>query len=309
MMLSGSTLKLLGNRNFILVLALSLGLFWGQGVELTEMLVIPALAFVMVLSTIGVDGSLFRTPSRWLNPALVGLFMNYILLGGLIVALSSLLPLKEDFRTGYIILAAVPPAVGVIPFTSILDGDVEFSLIATLACYFGAFLFTPLIFSVFLGQSFDYQLGLFITLIQLILVPLIISRIVRYINWAQRIEPVRGLLTNWSFFIVVYTIVGVNRQVFFSDPMSLLPAAVLTVTTSYLLGYVIEKAGHRMRFDVKKVTSMLLLGTSKNAGFAAGLALSLFGRQTAIPITVQTVLMLSYIVFLDLKKSRERNID
>ena len=273
------------------------------------MLVIPALAFVMVLSTIGVDGSLFRTPSRWLNPALVGLFMNYILLGGLIVALSSLLPLKEDFRTGYIILAAVPPAVGVIPFTSILDGDVEFSLIATLACYFGAFLFTPLIFSVFLGQSFDYQLGLFITLIQLILVPLIISRIVRYINWAQRIEPVRGLLTNWSFFIVVYTIVGVNRQVFFSDPMSLLPAAVLTVTTSYLLGYVIEKAGHRMRFDVKKVTSMLLLGTSKNAGFAAGLALSLFGRQTAIPITVQTVLMLSYIVFLDLKKSRERNID
>ena len=307
--MSGSTLKLLGNRNFILVLALSLGLFWGQGVELTEMLVIPALAFVMVLSTIGVDGSLFRTPSRWLNPALVGLFMNYILLGGLIVALSSLLPLKEDFRTGYIILAAVPPAVGVIPFTSILDGDVEFSLIATLACYFGAFLFTPLIFSVFLGQSFDYQLGLFITLIQLILVPLIISRIVRYINWAQRIEPVRGLLTNWSFFIVVYTIVGVNRQVFFSDPMSLLPAAVLTVTTSYLLGYVIEKAGHRMRFDVKKVTSMLLLGTSKNAGFAAGLALSLFGRQTAIPITVQTVLMLSYIVFLDLKKSRERNID
>jgi hypothetical protein len=49
---------------------------------------------------------------------------------------------------------------------------------------------------------------------------------------------------------------------------------------------------------------MILLGTSKNAGFAAGLALTLFNKQTAVPSTVQTIFMLSYIIFLDLKKGR-----
>ena len=50
--------------------------------------------------------------------------------------------------------------------------------------------------------------------------------------------------------------------------------------------------------------SMVLLGTSKNAGFAAGLALTLFSREAAIPSTIQTISMLSYIIFLDLKTRR-----
>jgi len=303
--LSGSLFSLLGNRNVILVLALSLGLFWGQGVEWTEMLVIPALAFVMVLSTIGVEGSLFRTPSRWLKPAGVGIFMNYVVLGGLIIVLSMFLPLKDSFRTGYIILAAVPPAVGVIPFTSILDGDVEYSLIGCIVCYFAAFLLIPLMFSTFLGLSLDVQSSLFTTLTQVVLIPLILSRVLRYINVAKRIEPVRGLLTNWSFFLIIYTVIAVNREAVTSDPLSLLPAAALTITTSYLLGYIIERIGQMYEIDRKRIISLVLLGTSKNAGFGAGLALSLFGKQTAIPITVQTVIMLSYIIFLNLRKNTE----
>jgi predicted Na+-dependent transporter len=69
--------------------------------------------------------------------------------------------------------------------------------------------------------------------------------------------------------------------------------AVITVTTTFLLGYLIERVGWILRLDPKKIISVILLGTSKNAGFAAGLALTLFGRQTAIPSTTQTVFMLS----------------
>jgi len=301
--LSGSLVRLLGNRNVILVLALSLGLFWGQGVEGTTMLVIPALAFVMTLSTIGVDGSLFQTPSRWLKPAGIGIFMNYVVLGGLIIILSRFLPLNDSFRTGYIILAAVPPAVGVIPFTSILDGDVEFTLIGCIVCYFAAFLVIPLMFSTFLGLSLDVQSGLFTTLTQVVLIPLILSRVLRYIKVVKYIEPVRGILTNWSFFLIIYTVIAVNREALTSDPLSLLPAIALTLTTSYLLGYIIERIGHMYGIDRKKITSLVLMSTSKNAGFGAGLALSLFGKQTAIPITVQTVVMLSYIIFLNLRKT------
>ena len=76
------------------------------------------------------------------------------------------------------------------------------------------------------------------------------------------------------------------------------------MANSFGLGYVIERVGRLIRIDPKIVTSMVLLGTSKNAGFAAGLALTLFGRETAVPSTVQTIFMLTYVILLDLRKSQ-----
>jgi BASS family bile acid:Na+ symporter len=298
---------LLRDRNFILSLALALGFLMGQGAQWTEKLVLPALAFVMMLSTTSVTGSLFRSPRTLLAPILAGVAMNYVLLGGLILLLSGLLVPEGPLRTGFVVLAAVPPAVGVIPFTGFLDGDVEFSLIGCLACYLGAFIATPLILSTLLGLSAGFQTRLFTTLFQLIIIPLVLSRILVYTGVAHRIAPIKGTLLNWSFFLVVYTVVGLNRQVFLSQPSSLIPAAAITLSTTYLLGYVIERAGRILRVDPKKVISLVLIGTSKNAGFAAGLALTLFGRQTAIPSTIQTVLMLSFIIFLDLKMRRQRS--
>jgi BASS family bile acid:Na+ symporter len=307
--LSGFILKLVGllrDRNFILSLALALGFLLGEGALWTERLVLPVLAFVMMLSTTSVTGGLFRSPRRLLAPLLAGVTMNYVVLGGLILLLSSLLVLEEPLRVGFVVLAAVPPAVGVIPFTGFLDGDVEFSLIGTLSCYLGAFIVTPLILFSLLGLSAGFQVKLFTTLVELIIIPLALSRVLVHTGVASRIAPVRGTLINWSFFLVVYTVVGLNRGVFLSRPSSLIPAAAITATTTYLLGYAIDRAGRFLRVDPKRVVSMVLLGTSKNAGFAAGLALTLFGRQTAIPSTIQTILMLSYVIFLDLKARRSR---
>jgi BASS family bile acid:Na+ symporter len=53
---------------------------------------------------------------------------------------------------------------------------------------------------------------------------------------------------------------------------------------------------------------MILLGTSKNAGLAAGLALTLFTRETAVPSTVQTISMLTYVIYLDLRMRNRRSI-
>ena len=261
----------------------------------------------MMLSTTSVTGSLFRSPRTLLTPILAGVTLNYVMLGGLILLLSSLLIPEGPLRTGFIVLAAVPPAVGVIPFTGFLDGDVEFSLIACLSCYLVAFIATPLILFTLLGLSAGFQVKLFTTMFQLIIIPLFLSRILVYTGVASRIAPVKGTLLNWSFFLVVYTSVGLNQEVLLSQPSSLIPAAVITVTTTFLLGYLIERAGRILRLDPKKVISVVLLGTSKNAGFAAGLALTLFGRQTAIPSTIQTISMLSYIIFLDLKKRSARS--
>jgi BASS family bile acid:Na+ symporter len=298
--------SLLGNRNFILVLALILGLALGQGARWTAGLVLPALALVMMLSMTGVEGRLFSSPRAWLSPLLVGLTMNYLVQGGLTLILSSLFIQDEAFRTGYVLFAAVPPAVGVIPFTGFLGGDIEFSILATLGCYLSAFIVIPLILYVLLGFGGSLQVKLLTTMVQVIIVPLILSRVLVRTGAAKRIARVRGPLINWCFFLVIYTTVGLNRQVFFSQSLSLVPAAVLAMANSFLLGTTIEQVGRLLKSDGKRIISMVLLGTSKNAGLAAGLALTLFSRETAVPMTVQTIFMLTYVILLDLRKSQLR---
>ena len=46
---------------------------------------------------------------------------------------------------------------------------------------------------------------------------------------------------------------------------------------------------------------MVLLGTSKNSGFTAGIALVLFGAETTVPSTITTIFMLIYVIFLDMR--------
>ena len=300
--------KLIGlfrNRNFILSLAIVLGLTLGQLAQRTRILVLPALALVMMLSMMGVEGRLFRSPRTMLTPLLAGITLNYVVQGGLTLLLSALLIREETFRVGFVLLAAVPSAVGVIPFTGFLDGDIEFSIVATLGNYISAFIATPLILYALLGVGGDLQIKLITTMAQVIILPLIISRVLVYTGANDRIARVRGPLMNWCFFLVVYTTVGLNRQVFATQPLSLIPAAAITVATTYLLGTAIERGGRLLEIDSKRVTSMILLGTSKNAGFAAGLALTLFGGETTVPMTVQTISMLTYVIYLDLRK-RER---
>jgi BASS family bile acid:Na+ symporter len=296
-------LTLLRNRNAILVLAIVLGLLAGQGAHWTAPLVLPALAFVMLLSTTRITGRLFQSPRTVLAPLLAGLAMNYGVLGGLLLTLTEEAALEAPFRIGFIVLAAVPPAVAVIPFTSFLKGDLEFSLIATLSGYLGALLLTPLLLFFLLGSTYGFQGRRVITLVELILIPLLLSRILLRTGVATRIAPIRGDLINWSFFLVIYTVVGINQDIFLTRPLSLLPAAAITATATFVLGYAIEFLGRRLRLDPKRVMSLTLLGTLKNTGFSAGLALTLFDEHTAIPSAIMNIFMLSYVIFLDFRKS------
>ncbi|MDI6756254.1 MAG: bile acid:sodium symporter [Thermodesulfobacteriota bacterium] len=298
--------NLLRNRDFILLLALALGLTLGQGARWTERAVVPALAVVMVLSTMGVSGSIFLSPRQLWMPALAGLAMSYGVLGSLLLGLNFLFIHDAALRHGFIIMAAVPPAIAVIPFTFLLNGNSAFTLIAAIGCYLGALLLTPLIILWFIGPGFIDSGKILTIMVELILIPVILSRILLWSRISERIEPAKGAITNWSFFLVVYTIVGLNRDILFAQPLAFLPAAFIALASTFVLGFVIEWTCRFFRLDAKKVISLILLGTHKNTGLAAGLALALFSEKTAVPATISTIFMLVYIIWLSVKQRWDR---
>jgi BASS family bile acid:Na+ symporter len=294
--------KLIRNRNFIFILALLLGLFFGQGAKGTEKMVLPALGLVMTLATMGVSGGIFLSPGKLLRPALWGIALNYGLLGGLILGLSGLLITEEELRAGFVIMTAVPPAVAVIPFSLILNGNQALALIGTMGCYLAALAVTPLTAYLFLGGGFGDPVKIMTIMGELILVPLLLSRVLLWTGWVRKIEPWRGTLTNWSFFLIVYTIIGLNRQLFFNQPGTLILPAGIALTSTFLLGWVIETIGRLRGVDSQTTITMVLLGTHKNTGLAAGLALSLFSDKTAVPATITTIFMLVYMIRLSIRQ-------
>jgi len=295
-------ISLLSNRNFIFFLAVTFGLALPQPSVWTMHLMMPALALVMTLATINVPNDYFLKPRSILLPSLRGIVMTYVILGGVILAASALLIADRNLWIGFVLIAAVPPAVAVIPFTVILEGNVTDTLSGTVASYLAALLIMPLMLWLFLGTGFADPYKLIRIMLLLIVLPLILSRIILYFNWQDRIAPVRHMMTDWGFFIVLYSIIGVNRDLIFSNPLKILPIAGVVVAATFVLGFVIEKAGVFFKQDQKNMVSLVLLGTLKNQGIAGGLAIALFEKEAALPSAVYSVVMILYIMWLDLRR-------
>lgn len=291
--------RLLRNRNFILLLAISLGLLIGKPLATwTVPSVLPFLAIVMTLSAIDVTSRELTTLKNIPYSAGSSLLLNYVVMGGITLLLAWWLIEDNDLWAGFVVFATIPPAVGVVPFSYILGGNTLFSLIGMIAAYLSALFIIPTIMALFLGMGYFDPLRLFIILGELVLLPIILSRILRASNLVERIKPWRGTITNWSFFIVLFTIVGLNREAFFSEFNTLIRIIVIAVIISFILGFILDFSTRALRINRETSISMILIGTTKNYGLASGILLTLFGERAALPVSVCTVFGVLHIVWL-----------
>ena len=292
----------LRNRNIIFLLAMAVGLLLPQAARVTQHLVLPALALAMALSTMEIESSHFRRPRSLIFPAVLGVIMSYIILGNIIIGMATLMIGDETLWTGFVLLAAVPPAVAVIPFSVFLRGNGPLSLFGTVGAYLGALAIMPLIaFGLLRSTAFD-PFKLLIAIFVLIVLPLAVSRLLIQRRLKGRIEPYRGTITNWSFFVVLYALVGLNRDIILGQTLTLLPVALIAFSTSFILGFLIDWVLSLFHIPKDTRTSLVLLGTLKNQGMSGGLALTLFNQETAIPSAVSTMIMIGYIIWLDFRK-------
>ena len=291
--------KLLRNRNFILILAIILGLTIGEPVaSKTQPLVLPALALVMTLSATNITSREFTSLKNMPRPILTSLLLNYVVLGGLILLLAWWLIDDRELWTGFVVLATVPPAVAVVPFSYVLGGNTLFSLMGMAGAYLAALVLMPVAMALFLGVDFFEPVKLLLILGELILIPIVVSRILLATKLDKRIAKWRGTIVNWSFFVTLFTIVGLNRQAFFGEFDVLLRIIIIAVAASFVLGYIIELVTKALRVDRATSISLTLMGTLKNYGLASGILLTLFGERAAIPASVCTVFGILMLVWL-----------
>ena len=301
-------LKLLNNKTFILASAFIAGLLFGEAADFLSFLTLPALALVLTVSSTQVTFKDFTPPGRMLRPLSLAFAFNYLLLSSVIIFLAWWLMPSEDLWIGYVLLAAAPPGIAVVPFTYVLKGDIRISLIGTFGVYLLSILLTPIIIFLFTGAAEVSPLRLVSTMVQLILIPFFLAQVLRKTFLNNFIAKIRSNIINWGFFIVIFTVVGVNSEVFLSKPEVLLPVSVVAIISSFGLGIGVELVSKILKLPKAEGKSLMLLSSIKTSAFASAVALSLFSREAAIPGAVISAWYALYFIFLGIKGERQKKV-
>ena len=297
---TASTARLLKDRNFVFLLAIVLALAIGLDARWTEPMLMPALGITMTLSTLDIKNQDIASMRRSPRPVLVSLLLNYVVMGGVMLLLARWLIKDAQIWGGFVTLAAMPPAIAVVPFSYMLGGNTVFSLIGTTGLYLASLGITPVMMVLLLGADYVNPLRLLAILAQLIVLPLAVSRLLLSKGLAERIAGWRDTAVTWSYFIVIYTIIGVNRQVFFSHHDILFEVVIIAVIVTFGLAYIVDLAARRMHIDRPTAISWVVAATGKNAGLASAVAITFFGERAAFPagvITLSGILLLLWLGF------------
>jgi len=295
--------KFFGHRNFILPLAFILGFAFPQLAQWTKSLTIPALALVMTISIAQIPT---REILKWRSlaqPLAIGILFNYLFLASLLLMFTQWFNFSEPIRIGMILVASAPPGVAVLPFTSLLAGNTILSLFATFGTYLSSMFIMPGLIWLFTGSTTFPMSKLAITLVELIVLPIILSRFLLLKNFYKAMIPWKGTIVNWGFFVVFLTVIGLNQETFLEQPDVLIKIFFIALVSTFLgfilLNILLKKIG----INQKDRISMILLGTFKNSGFAAAIALTLFDETTSLPGAIISAVYALYMIWLGNKRN------
>ena len=285
---------LIQNSTSVLILSVLLGLVLPGPAGATEALVTPALMVMMAFSLTEVDLGRDIKSSASLKRGFLGIIINYGLLSGLILLLSYSLP-DESLRHGFVIMAAVPPAVAVLPMTRILKGDMSLSFAGEILSYLASLLLMPLIIYLFVHQTGISPIYLLQISIVLILIPALASRLVRMLP----INPV--LPINLGFFLVTYTVIGLNQGALWTDGWSV---AWISIARTFAVGLAVFILARSAGLKSSQAISLTLLGSFKNLGLAAAVSLLLVGPAAGLPAAFCVLAETAFFILLSFARSR-----
>ena len=285
-------MEVMENSSLIFMIAILLALTIPDFALAIQNLIIPALVVSMTLSMRQVRVS--KTGVKNIKKDIVLVFlMNYLILSGIIILLAHFLVHEAEYFQGFIIMAAVPPAIAVVPFTRLLKGDLNISVMGEIATYLASIFLTPLIILFFMGKGMD-AIILFKTMIILIFIPFIVSRPLGKVNsWLFKWEKI---IINLCFALISYTIIALNRSIILDLSHTLTVVGIIFLRT-FVIGSIVYIILSRMLSNPKKVISYTLFASYKNGGLTAALALMFLNSKAALPAALSAIFELLFFVY------------
>ena len=289
--------KIISDRNIFLVMAVAAGILFPNLAQILKSSTFWVLAVVMTFSLSGIlTRSLFPLKSI-IKPMLKGIVLNHIIFGMIMIPVAFLFRYDQNLFIGFIIIAATPPGVAIIPFTVKSNGNLNLSILGTFGAFIASIFLAPLIIGGFSGNSDINPVEIFKVMILLIIIPFAVSRLLLLKKIENSVKKVRGIIIDIGFSIIIYTSVGVNSHVFLSDFSTLLKISVSILVVMFG-GSILIKQILKKKISKPDLISSQLLFAVKSSGFSVVTAIQLFGDKAAVPPTISSVVVLIYLLIV-----------
>jgi BASS family bile acid:Na+ symporter len=226
---------------------------------------------------------------------LVALAMTYVVLSGLVLAFAYATP-DSAIRDGWVLMAAVPPAIAVVPITSYLKGDTRRAVVSLAILYVLGLVLVPTITLAFANQAVPPS-ELLVQTALLIGLPLGISRVLG--RWPP-VREARQTGVSVSFFFLVIAIAGSTRAPLLARPDLVAMLSLLAFLRTFGLGAAVFLDTFALGLPRDARISMTTFGTFKNLGLTVVLAFAIFGPTATLPSIVSLVFEILWLAALPL---------
>ncbi len=211
------------------------------------------------------------------------------LVGALIIALTLLLIKNSEFQKGLFIIAVMPPAVAIIPWTTIFKGNLREAMAAEVISYFLAIIIVPLCIYL-ITKEFVSVMTIAKDLILLLFIPFILSRWLRKHHIAKHSQ----LFINILFLVMFYIIISVNRDSL-TDIAGLSNLIILTLISVFVVPtiafFAIKNRHERPDF--------VLFSALKNGSLSVVITLAVLSPAASVPATVRAIAGVFFFMYME----------
>jgi bile acid:Na+ symporter, BASS family len=246
-------------------------------------LIVPLLSLIMLGMGVTLSvGSFFAVLKRP-YVVILGTLMQYTLmpLAAWIVCLALKLP--TDLAAGVILLGCCPGGTASNVICYLAKGDVALSIVLTSVSTMVAFLATPFLTWLFIGQTVDVDvMGMLVSVVNIVIVPVVLGLSINYF-FEKRITAVRDVfpaISALAIVVIIAIIIGTNSENLEQSGLLVLVAVILHNGLGLAGGYGVAKA---FRLSEKEARTLAIEVGMQNSGLSVALAIKHFTAAAALP--------------------------
>ncbi|MDD3247213.1 MAG: bile acid:sodium symporter family protein [Methanosarcina sp.] len=245
--------------------------------------IVPLLSLIMLGMGVTLSVDSFLAVLKRPYVVILGTLMQYTLmpLAAWIVCLALKLP--ADLAAGVILLGCCPGGTASNVICYLAKGDVALSIVLTSVSTMVAFLATPFLTWLFIGQTVDVDvMGMLVSVVNIVIVPVVLGLSINYF-FEKRITAIKDVfpaISALAIVVIIAIIIGANSENLEQSGLMVLVAVILHNSLGLAGGYGVAKA---FKLSEKEARTLAIEVGMQNSGLSVALAIKHFTAAAALP--------------------------
>ncbi len=246
-------------------------------------LIVPMLGVIMLGMGATLSPADFLAAAKRPKAVLAGMLLQFLLMPLLAWMTAHLLQLPKEQLIGVIMVGTVAGGTASNVIAYLAGGDVALSITMTACSTVGGIVLTPLLTSVYLGETVRVPAwAMFQSILLVVALPvslgLLLNRVCR--EHSKLLEKICPIVSSAGIVLVIGIIVALNAGNLRSCGPLVFLAVVIHNVSGLAAGYFFARL---LRFDRKIAVTIAIEVGMQNSGLASALSKEFFGIASALP--------------------------